>query len=113
MSEYDITEYTNESRREKLKHYWAEQDRLIIGEEYRKLLGSAGGRKLLFYLLGLAGIGHNPFRKNALEMSFACGELNVGNQILADILQVNPHGWIEMQKEATDEQRNRDAELAG
>lgn len=96
-----------------LKAQWEQHDRLEIETVYTSLLNSPSGRKFLFYLLGLGKIGHNPFTSNALSTSFACGELNVGQRILADILSANPEGWILMQREANDEYRTRTQSLAG
>jgi hypothetical protein len=96
---------------EELKKEWAEQDQLVIEEEYRKLLRTSQGRQLLYHLLSIGGIGKNPFTANALTMSFACGELNVGQRILADILATDAEGWILMQKEATDAYRTRQSIL--
>lgn len=97
---------------EELKQRWAEEDRLEIESQILKNLSTPEGRKFLYYLLSLGKIGQNPFTPNALAMSFACGELNVGQRILADILSVAPDSWALMQKEANDEYRTREQLLA-
>lgn len=98
---------------EDLKAQWKEADRLEIESIISSLLASASGRKYLYYLLSLGKIGQNPFTTNALAMSFACGELNVGQRILFDIISVAPDAWALMQKEANDEYRSREQSLAG
>lgn len=96
---------------EELKAQWKEADRLEIESVISSLLASPPGRKYLYYLLALGKIGQNPFTPNALSMSFACGELNVGQRILFDIISVAPDAWALMQKEATDEYRSREQSL--
>lgn len=97
---------------EDLKALWKEADRLEIERVIADLLSTPSGRKYLYYLLSLGKIGQNPFTPNALSMSFACGELNVGQRILFDIISVAPDAWALMQKEANDEYRSREQSLA-
>jgi hypothetical protein len=103
---------SNNPQAEELKRQWEEADRLNTEQILSSLLSTPGGRKFLYYQLSLGKIGQNPFTTNALAMSFACGELNVGQRILFDILSVAPDAWALMQKEANDEHRTRTARLA-
>lgn len=103
---------SDEITKDHLKDKWAEQDRLEIEEEYRSLLSSPRGRKFLYYLLGLTNFMRNPFTGNALTTSFNCGEMNVGQHLMADITSVDPIGWSRMQQEANDEYRTREHQLA-
>jgi hypothetical protein len=95
-----------------LKRRWAREDDAAIEEAIHALLKHRQGRKFLWWLLRLGGVGLQPYASNALQTSFNCGTLNVGNQILEELLRVSPEGYIEMMKENADERRNRDAELA-
>jgi hypothetical protein len=61
------------------------------------------GRKYLWWLLEITKISANPFSNNALTTSFQCGELNVGQQILAHIIEVDPAGYVRMQQERANE----------
>ncbi len=90
---------------------WNDNDQHEIELAIRDLLASAAGRRLLRRWLEFGKIGVNPFTTNALTMAFGCGELNVGQQVLADIMAVSPDGWLLMQKEVADEQRNRSSAL--
>lgn len=63
------------------------------------LLNDAKGRNYLWWVLTITKINSNPFSANALTTSFACGEQNVGQQILAHIMDVNPAGYVQMLKE--------------
>lgn len=64
------------------------------------------GREYFYFLLEICGIGKNPFTANALTTSFSCGELNVGQQIQAHIIEVSPDGYLQMLKEKEEERLN-------
>lgn len=76
-----------------------------IDEACKALLSVPRGRKYLWWLLQIGRVGTQPFAVNALQTSFACGELNVGNQILAHIISVDPAGYVRMMQEQADGQR--------
>lgn len=99
------------SDNEELKQKWMEEDAAVVEMVYKELLSGPDGRKFLFHLLSITKLMNNPFTPNALSMSFACGEMNVGQRILADILRVSPDGWTLMQKEANDVYRTRQQSL--
>lgn len=69
------------------------------------------GREFFYWLLGLCHIGHNPFTTNALTTSFTCGELNIGQQVQARIIEVAPQHYLHMLVEQQEEQADatRDA----
>lgn len=70
------------------------------------LLQHPHGRRYLFWLLDIGkAVGANPFTGHALSTSFSCGEQNVGQQIMAHILEVSPDGFLLMLKEREDEKR--------
>ena len=78
-------------------------------KEYRDvalkaLLQHRHGREYIWWLLELSQIGDNAFASNALFTSFNCGQQNVGQQILAHMLEVDPNGYLELLKERNDEQ---------
>lgn len=64
------------------------------------------GRRFFWWLLEIGKVGMQPFSGNALTTSFGCGELNVGNQILARILEVTPEGYINLLKEHNNARRS-------
>lgn len=61
------------------------------------------GRKYLWWLLEITRITVNPHSGNALQTSFNCGEMNIGQQILAHIIEVDPAGYVRMQQENANE----------
>ncbi len=64
------------------------------------------GREYFYWLMEMCGIGRNPFTANALTTSFSCGELNVGQQIQAHIIEVAPEGYLQMLREKEEERLN-------
>lgn len=91
----------------------AKLEKLNIDEACKELLATRKGRYYLWWLLRIGRIGAQPFTNNALATSFACGELNVGQQILAHIIEVDPAGYALMiQEKANDDQEWKKLEAA-
>lgn len=94
-----------------LRKRFAEQDERDITVAVEALLQHKHGRKFLWWLLEIGAIGRQPFTANALSTSFACGELNVGQQILERIIVTSPDGYVGMLKEQQNDRAERDAAL--
>lgn len=94
-----------------LKRRWAREDEEAIREALIALQQHRQGRKFLWWLLQIGGVGQQPYANNALQTAFNCGTLNVGNQILEAVAAATPDGYIKMMKENADERATRDAEL--
>jgi hypothetical protein len=75
------------------------------------LMSHTGGRQWLYALLERCHLFHNPFSTDNAIMSFACGEMNIGQQYLADIVRYCPNEYILMMREASD--RSTASERAG
>ena len=87
-----------------------EQERLSV---IQALMQHAGGRRFLWWLLQVGkAINNQPFASNALVMSFGCGEQQVGNQILAEIINADADGFADLMKEMNRDRRERDNRLA-
>lgn len=71
------------------------------------------GRNLLWWLLEIGQINTQPFRGDEGRTAFACGELNVGNQILARTVAINPDGYLTMLKEKQSERHALRNDSAG
>lgn len=80
-----------------------------IDKAILKLAETVEGRKFLWWLLQVGKVGTQPFAANALNMSFNCGELNVGNTILSRITSVDSAVYVRMQQENENEYRTLDA----
>lgn len=97
---------------QKLKQRWQKEDELKIDSAVSNAISRADGRKLLWWLLQIGRIGQQPYANNALNTAFACGELNVGQQILDRIISVSPEGYVKMMVESENERKERNDLLA-
>lgn len=69
-------------------------------------LKQAEGREYFYWLLEICKIGANPFTANALTTAFSCGEYNVGQQVLARVMEVAPALYLKMLEEKEEERKN-------
>lgn len=86
---------------------YAKLDKEMRDSAVSSLLQHKNGRKYLWWLMQIGGIGAQPYRRNALDTAFNCGTLDVGQQILAHVTEVDPAGFVQMQKENQDEWSTR------
>lgn len=64
------------------------------------------GRDYVWWLLEISAINHNPHTANALNTAFNCGQMNVGQQVLAHLMSVAPEGYFNMLKEREEEKKD-------
>ena len=64
------------------------------------IMGMVDGRAYIHDLLVHCHVFTQPFSANALVTAFACGELNIGQRILADVMAYCPDDYIQMMREA-------------
>ena len=81
----------------------SQKQKTDIDDAVSALVKHAQGRQYIYWLLEICGIGRNPFTPNALNTSFACGQLNVGQQIQAHLIEVAPDAFLAMLKEKEEE----------
>lgn len=67
-----------------------------------ELLDRPDGREFIWWLLQIGKYGAQPFAIEPTVMAFACGELNVGQQIFAAVIEASPGGFLRMQQEIND-----------
>lgn len=67
-------------------------------EDVRFLLNTKEGRRFLWRLLSLTGLFQSSFTGNSTTF-FKEGSRNIGLQVLADINDANPEGYLLMLKE--------------
>ena len=91
---------------------WERFDQGELDEAVRAMLGQRQTRRYLWWLLSVSkSLGENAFTANALTTAFGCGEQNVGQQVLAHMLEVAPEGFLTLMKENADERSRRQGEL--
>lgn len=72
-------------------------DEAEINQVIESLIADPKGGKFLWWLLQAGKYGINPFSPDPTTMAFQAGEMNVGNAILARIVEVNPMGFAQLQ----------------
>lgn len=97
--------------REELEAAFAEEDRMALADAVMSLMRSRYGRKYLWRLLEIGKVGINPYNPDPSAMAFGCGELNVGQQLLAHMLEVDTSIFATLQQEHLNEHRSRNAKL--
>jgi hypothetical protein len=73
--------------------------------QLKELVAQPRGRMFMWWLLEIGKVGMQPFTQEPHLTSFACGELNVGQQILARLLTDAPEGYLNMLQERNDAAR--------
>lgn len=102
----------DEKRQLKLQERFQNEDELARADALRALVGTAYGRKYLWWLLQIGKVGMQPMTSaDPTLTAFNCGALNVGQQILAHLTEISPDGYLQMMKENADERSRRNTEL--
>lgn len=99
-------------KRSALERKFLDEDRNARLEFIRAAMTTREGRFFMWWLLQIGKYGVNPFASNALTMSFGCGEMNVGAQILEEILTAVPTGFPDMMIEQKELRELRDSKLS-
>jgi hypothetical protein len=82
---------------------FAKANEFLIDNGLRSLLSSREGRAFIWWLLQQGRAQDQPFRADPYLTAFACGELNVGQKILARVTSVDPGAYVKMQQEQLNE----------
>jgi hypothetical protein len=72
-------------------------------EDFKWLMSSKRGRRVVWRLLDRAGVFRLSFNTNAMQMAFAEGNRNEGLRILGQIHSHCPELYPQMMKEQTDD----------
>jgi len=89
---------------------------LRMAEKTRKdmisaIMGLKQGRAYFYELLAFCQVGHSPFASNALIMAHSCGQMNVGLKVQGDLMAVVPELYLQMLKEADEQEKLEPAKL--
>jgi len=98
-------------RTKRLQKSYAKQDEFFINDGLRALTKSYNGRRFIWWLFSEAGLFNNPFNTNALSTAFAAGKMDIGQAVLARLLEVDDEAYINMQRENALLQKQRREEL--
>ena len=100
---------SEERKVRRLQAKFQKEDEQTTLDAIRLLMASATGRRFLWLQLSELHVFYNPFATNALQTAFNCGELNVGQRLLAKITEADPDAFLVMMKENQNVQRSRTA----
>lgn len=74
----------------------------ILRADLREIMNTEGGRRWVHSALLRCHPYNNPFSSDALRMAFACGEQNVGLQLIGELHACSPELYLQMMKENKD-----------
>lgn len=87
----------------------AEREHNNATSALRKLTLTAEGRDFLWWLLRIGRVGMHPFSPDPYQHAFNSGELNVGQQILARIIDAEPAGYFRLLEDQINADRERNS----
>lgn len=89
----------------------AEEERaqqLIADDDFLWWIGDKRGRRALYQLLSETGVFRNPYVNGSGDTTaFKCGEMNVGQRLLAKLQRLSPETFHIMTKEHEHGRRKR------
>lgn len=98
--ELDPLDIEAKAEREQQREDLAKQQHRLLVEDYKWLMSSKRGRRIVFRQLETAGVYRTSFNTNALQMSFNEGGRNQGLMLLALITEYTPERYAEMIEES-------------
>ncbi len=76
-----------------------EQQRNRETEDLKWLMAHKQGRRLAWQWLADSGVFRNPFNHSGSVTAFNCGQMNLGQQLMARIMEHVPDAYVVMLKE--------------
>lgn len=108
MSNYDPTDTLSQDRARAKKELAAKLERDTEESDFKWLMGSKRGRRIVWRQLERAGVFRLSFNTNAMSMAFAEGNRNEGLRIIGMIHSLCPELYATMVKEQVHDNRNAD-----
>lgn len=76
-------------------------------EEFVKAaLTTQQGRDFMYWLLEISHVRANPYAVNAIQTSFNCGEMNIGQKVEDLAIKIAPLAYLKMLTEKEEERLN-------
>lgn len=82
-----------------------EREQRLAVEDLKWMAAHLSGRRVLWRLMARTGVFRNPFHTSGSVMAFKAGEQNVGQEILAQLMEHAPDAFTKMMKESAEEER--------
>ena len=108
MSTYDPTDIDRQLQDDAERKARKQLDRDAEAEDFKWLMGSKRGRRIVWRFLDRAGVFRLSFNTNSMTMAFNEGNRNEGLRILAQIHTLCPELYPVMVKEQIHDNRNAD-----
>lgn len=108
MSNYDPTDIRNQERAKADADTRTRLAKETEESDFKWLMGSKRGRRIVWRLLDRAGVFRLSFNTNSMAMAFNEGNRNEGLRILAQIHALCPELYHVMVKEQIHDNRNAD-----
>ena len=99
MSSFDPLDLTGQERAKEDAQRRAKLAQIDEADDFKWLMGSKRGRRIVWRLLDRAGVFRLSFNTNAMQMAFAEGNRNEGLRILAQVHSICPELYPVMMKE--------------
>lgn len=99
MSDYDPTDLVGQKNAQVKREEDASAEKKSVGHDFKRLLGTDWGRRILWRVLTDAGVFRTSFRLNN-EMPFLEGKRSIGLELIAIANEVSPENYILMMQEA-------------
>lgn len=98
---------------EELQNQFQTLDRTSRHSFIEQALADGDGRRFLWWLLRIGNVlGGQPFADTPERTAFGCGEMQVGNLILLEIIEASTTGLPRLMLEMLEEDKARQEELA-
>lgn len=98
MKHVDPTDLTANQRLADERDEQDRQEQRQRAEDLKWVMSDTRGRRFIHDVLETTGVYRNPFTGNS-ETFFRCGEMNVGQRLLAQLMATCPKRYLEMIKE--------------
>lgn len=95
----DPTDLNGQAQDEDAQRVLDERKRQQEAEDIKWLMGHRPGRRLVWQWLSDAGVFRNPFNHSGSVTAFNCGAMNVGQKLMASIMEHAPEAYVGMLKE--------------
>ena len=100
MSDYDPSDIESQDRAKSDNDTRARASKDTEEADFKWLMGSKRGRRIVWRLLDRAGIFRTSFNTNSMAMAFAEGQKNEGLKTIAQIHSLCPELYAVMTREA-------------
>ena len=104
-SDYNTDQINQKARIEKEAEYLRARNI----RDLQKLLTYPEFRRFVWDMWATTGIFLDPFSTNALTMSRACGQQDVGKKLLADVNDADVNAFGRIQREFVSERKSKEA----